>query len=105
MHACTHMVHTHMHMCGRAQINMHTHLNTLTHTHTLCVQENIAFSVTDPDDIVQVFQSFPQPGYWPDHDENTCNGYIPWQSTLRRFVWVSATGTNSSLTWPPTVQR
>ncbi len=51
------------------------------------MQAEIAQSVVDPADGVQT-GSFPQPISWPQHTANTCNEYLPSDSTINRFVWV-----------------
>ena len=54
------------------------------------LQAEIAYSVVDPAaGVPPGLSTFPQPVAWPDHgNNNTCNSYLPQDSTLNRFVWV-----------------
>lgn len=52
------------------------------------MQTQIAYSVTDPQDNVAAGRSFPSPVSWPAHSANTCNEYLPSDTTINRFVWV-----------------
>lgn len=58
-------------------------------TCTLPSFASVAYSVTDPADNVQPNLAFPQPVSWPAHSANTCNEYLPSDTTLNRFVWVA----------------
>eukprot|EP00955_Chlamydomonas_euryale_P098501 365151-Chlamydomonas_euryale.AAC.2 len=71
------------------------------HTSPLAVSElrpaeDIAYSVTDPKHVVPNTLEFPPPKWWPEHERNTCNGYIPDKSVLARFVWVGTVHTSRS---------
>ncbi|GAX78958.1 hypothetical protein CEUSTIGMA_g6398.t1 [Chlamydomonas eustigma] len=51
--------------------------------------EDIAYSVVDPSvSLAPNLTTFPLPPDWPPHSPNTCNQYLPEDTTLNRFVWV-----------------
>ena len=52
-------------------------------------QAEIAFSVIDPSaPPVPANTPFPPAVAWPFHAANTCNGYLPQNTTLDRFIGV-----------------
>jgi aminoglycoside/choline kinase family phosphotransferase len=52
-------------------------------------QSQIAYSVVNPNASVPAnLNTFPQPSNWPTHSPNTCNQYLPENTTIDRFVWV-----------------
>ena len=63
----------------------------VTHPAYVCIaiQTEIAFSVVDPSaPPVPANAPFPAAMAWPFHAANTCNGYLPQNTTLDRFIGV-----------------